>query len=302
MQLSEVERARAELPAQVRRTPVVRGPRPGLVLKCENLQFTGAYKVRAAFTVLKRMPAGRGAALASSGNFARAFATAGRLLGIPTTLVMMEKTEPFKVERTRAAGGLVVLCENRYEARFETLRRLERDEGLVAVDHTEDPTVVAGHGTIGLELCEQVPDLETVVVPVSTGGLLAGVALAVKSRLPKVRVVGVQPSGSRAAVESFRRGQPVTLAVDTVCDALTASRPGALPFELIQRFVDDIVEVPEEAVYPAVKELAVESKLVVEPGAAVGLAAVACGLVQGPCCLLLSGGNIDPARLGRILS
>ncbi len=303
-----IEGARSRLPATLRRTPVTPGPKvAGYDLHCkwENLQLTGAYKARAAFSVLASLSQEEkdsGVALTSSGNFARALATAGRQLGVETTLVMMEKTAPYKVEQTRAAGGQVVFCENRYEARYEKLAELA-EKGLYPIDHRTHPGVVCGHGTVGLELSEQFPEVGTVVVPVSTGGLLAGVAVAVKSALPQTRVIGVQPSGSRAWIESWSAGDLRSVEVDTVCDALTASVPGQLPFQLARHWVDEIVEVEEGTVVEAVRRFVLDSKMVVEPGAAVGLAAA---LEQklprdGPLCLVVSGGNISLSRLAQLL-
>ncbi|GBC77886.1 L-threonine ammonia-lyase [bacterium HR08] len=311
---SDIERARAELPPYIRRTPLLRSEELSAALghpiwlKCENLQITGSYKARAAFTLLHRLGEDarrHGVALTSSGNFATAFAYMGRRLGVPTVLVMMRKTSPFKAEQVARLGGEIVWCEDRFEARFETLRRLEAERGLIAINHLEDPTVVIGHGTIGLEILEQLPEVPTVLVPISTGGLIAGIALAVKERHPQASVIGVQPEGSKATYLSFKAGAIVSIPeTRTICDALTATRPGTLMFSLIQRYVDDIVLVADEAVAEAVAWLAREEKLVVEPSGAVGIAALRSGQVtpHGPTVALLSGGNIAPAHLAEILT
>lgn len=311
---SDIERARAELPPYIRRTPLLRSEELSATLghpiwlKCENLQITGSYKARAAFTLLHRLGEDarrRGVALTSSGNFATAFAYMGRQLGVPTVLVMMRKTSPFKAERTARFGGEIVWCEDRFEARFETLRRLETERGLIAINHLEDPNVVIGHGTIGAEILEQLPEASTILVPISTGGLIAGIALAVKERNPRASVIGVQPEGSNATYLSFKAGTIVSIPeTRTICDALTATRPGTLMFSVIQRYVDDIVLVTDEAVAEAVAWLAREEKLVVEPSGAVGIAALRSGRVtpHGPTVALLSGGNIAPTRLAEILT
>ncbi len=310
----DLERAHQELPPIIRRTPLLQSEdlsaRLGhpIWLKCENLQITGSYKARAAFTLLNRLDAEhrqRGVALTSSGNFATAFAYMGRRLGVPTVLVMMRRTSPFKAERTKRYGGEIVWCEDRFEARLETLRKLEAERGLVAINHMEDPRVVLGHGTIGVEILQQLPDVRTLLVPISTGGLIAGVALALKERNPRASVIGVQPEGSNATYLSFREGRIVTIPeTRTICDALTATRPGQLMFSLIQRYVDDIVLVTDEEVREAVAWLAREEKLVVEPSGAVGLAALRAGKVipSGPTVALLSGGNIAPAQLAEIMT
>ncbi|MCS6863247.1 MAG: threonine/serine dehydratase, partial [Abditibacteriales bacterium] len=308
--LNDIRIAQSELPSVIRRTPMLpseelsaaTGSR--VFLKCENLQVTGSYKVRAAFTILNRLSAEqkqRGAALSSSGNFASAFAYMGRLLGVPTTIVMMQKTVPFKVEKTQRYGGEILFCENRYEARFEALARLQRERGIVAINHLEDANVIIGHGTIGAEIMEQLPDADAVLVPVSTGGLIAGVATAVKQIKPAAQVIGVQPEGANATYLSFQRGEIVKIsAVNTICDALTATYPGALPWEHIQRYVDDVVTVSDEEVKDAVVCLAEDAKCVVEAGGAVTVAALRTGKVSLPgktVVALLSGGNIAPATL-----
>jgi len=314
--LDEIRAAADALPRQVRRTPLLplAEELPGggsLFAKCENLQQTGSYKLRAAFTVLTRLSPdeqARGAALSSSGNFAAAFAWAGRTLGIPTTVVMMQKTQPYKIERTRQMGARVVLCENRFEARFETLERLAATEGLVAIDHLEDRAVLCGHGTVGLEILEDLPEVEVVLVPVSTGGLLAGVAAAIKALRPQVEVIGVQPEGNDSTWRSVRAGHPVSIPeVQTLCDALTSTRPGHLPFAHIQALVSGIELVGETEIVQAVRWLADSAKLVVEPGGAVGVAhlqpwALAPRFAGRRVCVLLSGGNLAPERLAGFLT
>ncbi len=316
LRLDEIRAAAAALPPQVRRTPLIplleTLPDGGsLYAKCENLQRTGSYKLRAAFTVLTRLSPeerARGAALSSSGNFAAAFAWAGRILGIPTTVVMMQRTQPYKIERTRQMGARVVLCEDRFEARFETLKRLSAEEGMVAIDHLEDRSVLCGHGTVGLEILQDLPDVEVVLVPVSTGGLLAGVAAAIQALGPQIEVVGVQPEGNDSTWRSLQAGHPVSIPeVQTLCDALTSTRPGNLPFAHIQALVSGIELVGEPEIVQAVRWLADSAKLVVEPGGAVGVAhlrpwALAPRLSGRKACVLLSGGNLAPERLADFLT
>lgn len=315
--LDEIREAAAALPPWVRRTPILPVDWPHmddgkrLHLKCENLQQTGSYKIRAAWTVLSRLSPeqrARGAALSSSGNFAAAFAYAGRKLGIPTTVVMMKQTQPNKVQRTRALGAEVVLCEDRFEARFETLRALEAERGITVIDHMENRDVLCGHATVGLEIVEDLPEVEVVLVPVSTAGLLAGVAAAVKALRPEVGVLGIQPAGNDSTWRSLQAGHPVSIPeVHTVCDALTSTRPGGLPFAHVKELVRTIEIVSEDEVVDAVRWLAAEQKLVVEPGAAVGAAFFvisnrAIHLEEFSVCILLSGGNIAPERLARFLT
>lgn len=309
--VDQIERARASLPAAVVHTPAIHSEDlPGgadVWFKLENLQVTGSYKARAAFTILNNLAPeqkARGAALSSSGNFASAFAYMGRLLGIPTAVVMMNRTSPLKVEKSRRYGAEIVLCGDDFEARWQTLDRLQEERGIAAVNTFESEDVITGHGTIGLEILEDLPNVDTVLVPVSSGGLLAGLATAVKERRPGARVVGVQPEGSNAVTESLRRGEPVRIpAVRTICDALIAQTPGRLPFAHLQRYVDEMVLVTDDEVKQAIAWLVEHGKLVVEAGGAVGVAALLAGktAARGRTVVLLSGGNIAPATLAQYL-
>lgn len=313
--VGQIREAAERLPPYIARTPLL--PFVPLSeslgfevwLKCENLQLTGSYKARAAAHILNSLNEEErraGVALSSSGNFAAAFAYLGRKLGIPITVVMMERTSPTKVARTRDWGAEVVLCANRHDARFEVLDQLQRERGCVKVDHFEDLRVVAGHGTIGLEIAEALAELDTILVPSSSGGLIAGVAVAVKALCPKARVVGVQPEGSNAMTLSWRAGRLVDIGEPkTICDALVAQRPGKVPFDHVMKYVDDFVLVSDKEVEQAVRLLAFHAKLVTEPGGAVGVAALMAGKVQplrrGPAVALLSGGNIRPELLAGLV-
>lgn len=308
--LDQIRTARAQLPSDVLHTPLLCAAQLGAApvwLKAESLQTTGSYKLRAAFTVLRNLsPEERrhGAAISSSGNFAGAWAYAGRALGIPVAVVMQEKTSPYKVERTRTYGAEVVLCENHFEARFETLAALERDRGMRAINTFEHPDVIAGHGTIGIEILEDLPEVDNILVPMSSGGLIAGIATAVKQSRPGVRVYGVQPTGSHAVHTSRQRGEVTRIdRVETICDALVAQFPGSLPFAHIRRYVDDTVLVSDTEVKQAIYWLVDRMKLVVEAGGAVCVAALLTGRLAPPgrTVALLSGGNIMPEVLAAYL-
>jgi threonine dehydratase len=312
--VQQIAEARERLPSAVVHTPMLLNEelsqriQKRVYFKCDNLQVTGSYKARGAFTILNNLPPeqkARGAALSSSGNFAQAFAYMGRLLGIPTTVVMMEKTAPFKVERTRKFGAEVMLVSNDFERRFEVLRELKEQKGIHPVFTFEDPDVVIGHGTLGLEIVDDHPEPATVLVPVSSGGLISGVATAIKERIPNARIIGVQPEGANATYLSWKRGEVVRLAsVDSICDALIAQYPGDLMFAHMQRYVDDVVMVTDEQVKEAIRFVAEYGKLVVEPGGAVAVAALLSGAVRPATESViahLSGGNIALARLAEYL-
>lgn len=291
--------------------PLARNPsevgREELLLKAENLQVTGAYKPRAAFTVLGSLTAEqrkRGVVLSSSGNFAQAFAYAGAVLGIPIVVVMMEQTSASKVEATRAYGAEVVFCGTEFFAREPTVLEIASKRGMTPIDIYETPEVMIGHGTIGLEILEQVPDVTTVLVPISSGGLSAGVAVAVKESDPSIRVIAVQPERANAAHLSWQRGEPTTIDHwDSLADALSARRPGTLPFEHLLRYLDDILLISEAELAAAFSTVLYRAKTLVEPAGAVAPAAYLSGKVRAPgkTVAILSGGNVDAEVVRRLL-
>lgn len=300
-ELGLLQQARSRLPEELQPPPLLR--RGGFTLACESLQVTGSYKVRAVCHLLEELrgalPPG-GLALASSGNFAVALAWAGQRYGVPVTAVMMRRSHPWKVARVQAYGGRIVFCGDSTDERTEALKRLAGE--ACVVDHLVDPRVLVGHATLGLDLAPA--QARAVVVPASTGGLLASVALACKQLDPGVRVVGVQPEAANAMVSSFRAGEMRRLdSVTTECDALTANRPGDLPLQLALEWVDDMVTVSEAEIRTAVRWLAEEAKLVVEPGGAAAVAACLNGSVprEPGSCAVVSGGNMAPERLAEWL-
>lgn len=307
--VEQIREAAAKLPPQIVRTPLLVSEDLGEIagtpvwFKPECLQVTGSYKARATFTMLNNLTPEqkqRGAALSSSGNFAAAWAYMGRLLGIPTAVVMQEKTSPLKVDKARRYGAEIILCPNDFDARWRTLFALEPERGIKSINTFEYADVLRGHGTIGLEMAQDMPDVGTVLIPVSSGGLIAGAATAIKELCPNARVIGIQPEGSAAAAESFRAKSVVRIPeVNTICDALIAAHPGTLPFAHIQRYVDDFATVSDEEVKAAIRWLVEKAKLVVEAGGAVCAAALLSGKVrpQGKTIVLLSGGNIQPKTL-----
>lgn len=312
--VAEIELAREALPPQVVRTPVLLSEELSAIagaetwLKMENLQVTGSYKSRAAFTILNNLTTdqkSRGAALSSSGNFASAFAYMGRLLGIPTAVVMMQGTSPFKVDKCRRYGAEIVLTPPIFEERWRVLDQLQTERGIAAINTFEYPDVISGHGTIGLEMLDDLSELDTVLIPVSSGGLIAGVATAIKARSPATKVYGVQPEGSNAVTESLRVGEPTRIPeVRTICDALIAQTAGRLPFEHIQRFVDGMILVSDDEVKDAIRWLVSHGKVVAEAGGAVCVAALLTGKApaRGRTIALVSGGNIDPLVLAAYLN
>ena len=312
--LDDIERTRAGLPDVVRRTPILPLARDSaevgneaLFLKCENLQVTGAYKVRAAFAVMNALTPeqrAKGVVLASSGNFAQAFAYAGALTGTPIVIVMLDRASPYKVEATRGYGAEVVFCGNDALSRQPTVEKIGRERGMMAIDTWEERPIAMGHGSIGLEIVEDMPSVETVLVPVSSGGVAAGIAAAVKLRRPDVRVVGVQPENANAAYVSMQRGEPTTINHwDSIADGLSAVRPGVFPFRHLQAFMDEIVLVSERDIAVAFRTLLFRSKILAEPAGGAPAAAFLSGRVPQDrrTVAAVTGGNVTEAMVAQML-
>jgi threonine dehydratase len=308
--LQDIEAAAAGLPAVVRRTPLLpcalvptEIAAERLFLKLENLQVTGAFKVRAAFTVVASLSSQqrkRGIVLASSGNFAQAFALAGRHYGIPITVVMLATTSPYKIDATTALGAQVDLFAGPALARQQRVEELGRLSGMTVIDTWEEPSIVAGHATIGREILQDMPDVEQVLVPVSSGGMAAGVAAAIKLMAPGVRVIGVQPAGANAAWLSMKAGHPVSIDTwSSIADGLSARRPGEYPFSHLQRFLDDIVLVEESDIGAAHVALRRCANVVAEPAGAVAAAAFIAKRIDVArrTVAVVSGGNLTDATL-----
>ena len=300
-----IRKAREALPSVIRRTPIIPFSRDSaevgrekLFLKAENLQVTGAYKPRAAFTVINFLSPeerAKGVVLSSSGNFAQGFAYAGACLGVPIVVVMMDRASPYKVEATRGYGAEVVFCGNDPLARQPKVATIARARGMTEIDTWENHMVVAGHASIGLEIVEDFPDVETILVPVSSGGLSAGVSTAVKLSRPDVKVIGVQPVKANAAYVSMQKGEPTTIDYwDTLADGLSAVRPGVVPFLHLQKHLDEIVLVSEEDLAAAFRKLLFRAKLMGEPAGVVAPAAYLAGKVDvdRKTVAILSGGNV----------
>jgi threonine dehydratase len=278
-------------------------------LKLENLQMTGAYKERGALNKLLLMSAAdreRGLIAASAGNHAQAVAYHAGRLGVKATIVMPEATPIMKVANTRAHGARVVLHGANYDEAYAEARRLEHVEKLTFVHPFDDPEVIAGQGTIALEILEQEPDVDAVVVPVGGGGLVSGIAVALKALRPSARVVGVESEMLPCMLQAVEAGRPVTLEpANTVADGIAVKRAGDLTFEHVKRYVDEIVTVSEEEIASAILYLLEREKTVVEGAGAVGVAAVMQRKIRGlegkKIVVVVSGGNIDVNLVARVI-
>ena len=311
--MDDIRRVREHVAPYIRRTPVVPLARDAsevgherLFLKLESLQVTGAYKPRAAFAVMHSLTPeerARGVVLTSSGNFAQAFAYAGRLMSSPIVVVMLRQSSPYKIEAAKAYGAEVVLVEDAL-TRQPVVEEVARERGMTAIDSWEHPFVTRGHGSLGLEIVEQLPEVETVLVPVSSGGGAAGVATAVKLARPDVRVIGVQPKRANAAYVSLQQGRPVTIDYwDSIADGLSARRPGEFPFRHLQEYLDEIVLIEERDIADAFRSLLFQGKVLAEPAAVVAAAGFLSGKVDagGRTVACVTGGNVTEAVVRRLL-
>ena len=314
IELKDIEAARNALPPMIRRTPIIPLARDSAeigrercFLKCENLQVTGAYKVRAAFTMLNALPEEtrtKGVVMTSSGNFAQAFAYAGRTMNVPITVVMLDSTSPYKVAVTEGHGAKVHFCGTDALARQPTVERLASEGGLTAIDTWEEPQITAGHGSIGLEILEDCPDVQQVLVAVSSGGCAAGIATAIKLLRPEVKVIGVQPERANAAYVSLQEGKPVTIDYwDSIADGLSAVRPGALPFRHLQRYLDDIVLISEADIANAFCTLLYRAKVLGEPAGVVATAAFLASKVDTSLTTVatVTGGNLTAETMRKLI-
>jgi threonine dehydratase len=276
-------------------------------LKLENLQRTGSFKTRGAYVRISRLSEterSNGVVAASAGNHAQGVALSASLLGIKSTVFMPEGAPIPKVRATQAYGAEVVFHGQYLDQALEAAKAFAEETGAVLIHPFDHADIVIGQGTCGLEIVEQVPDVRTVVVPTGGGGLLAGVAIAVKSLKPDVRVVGVQAAGAAAYPKSLAQGRPVPLQeMRTIADGIAVGCPGQITFDAVQEYVDDVVTVSEDSISRALLSIAERAKQVVEPAGAAGVAAMLDDPTrfETPAVAILSGGNIDPLLLGKVI-
>jgi threonine dehydratase len=318
--LNEIQAARQRIRAGAWRTPLL--PYPGdarLWLKAENLQPMGAFKIRGAYNAIASLSAdarARGVVAHSSGNHAQAVAYAARALGVKAVIVMPQNAPSIKRTKTQEYGAEVVTVGNASSERAAKAEALAAEFGLVPVPPFDDECVIAGQGTLGLEILEDASDVDLVLVPVSGGGLISGVAAALKlsqrqrQRQPQIRVIGVEPEFAADAQASFRQGRLVGFSAEqvarTAADGLRVQQLGAITWPHVQAYVDDIVTVSEAEIRAAMRALALQAKLVAEPSGAVTTAAWLFHSQSLPSAqrvvAIISGGNVEPEALQAILA
>lgn len=308
-----IDRAAGLLDGVALRTPVegsrhcsalAGGP---VLLKCEHLQRTGSFKIRGAYTriaLLDDEQRAAGVVAASAGNHAQGVALAAQLQGVDAVVFMPSNAPIPKVQATRGYGAEVRFVEGVVDDCLDAAHELAEDDGRVLVHPFDHEDVIAGQGTLGLELAEQAPEVRTVLVPIGGGGLISGTAVALRDRIPDVRIVGVQAAGASSIEPSLRAGAPQMLSsVDTIADGIAVKRPGGLTLPHIAELVDEIVTVPDTTTARAVLLLLERAKQLVEPSGAIGIGALLAGHeVETPAAVVLSGGNIDPLVVRQLVS
>lgn len=312
--IEDIKAAAQRISKAARRTPLLPLPVTGRVfVKMESLQRTGSFKLRGAYNALAQLSPeqrARGVVTHSSGNHGQGLACAASMLGCPATIVIPEGAPQIKVDRTLSWGARVVRCGPSSAEREGTAAAEAEKHGLTLIPPFDHPDVIAGQGTVGLEIVEQLPDVANVLVPVGGGGLISGISLAVKSLKPDVRVFGVEPELAADAGEAFRKREPVrwdsALTTRTIADGVRTQEVGVNNLPLILEHVTGFLTATESSIVEAARFYALEAKLVAEPTGALTLAAwreLPSGespLADGPTVLVLSGGNVAPDLLARL--
>jgi threonine dehydratase len=313
--LADIQAARRVLRGVISATPIMADERltdelgARVFLKAENTQRSGSFKIRGAYNTISRLSAeerARGVIAHSAGNHAQGVALAARLNGIPATIVMPERAPLTKVAATRRYGAEVVLHGATFDDAGARARQIQQERGLTYVHAFNDERVIAGQGTIGLEIVEVLPDLTLLVVPIGGGGLISGIAIAVKALMPDVRIVGVQAAGCAPVPASLAAGEPVTApAARTIADGIAVKRPGDLTLPIIRELVDEVVTVDDDEIARGIAHSSQNARQVVEGAGAAGVAALVSGKVAvqpgDTVCTTLAGGNIDGNLLARVL-
>lgn len=311
--LDNVYKASYVLRNVVRQTDVLPAPkiRPGydLYLKTENLQVTGSFKVRGAYYKMSQLSEeekARGVIACSAGNHAQGVALAAQKNGIKAVICLPDGAPISKVEATRSYGAEICLVDGVYDDAYAKALQLRDEEGYTFIHPFDDPDVIAGQGTIAIELTEQIPDMDAVIVPIGGGGLISGIAYTIKNLNPKIKVYGVQASGAPSMLNSIHDAQIETLnSVKTIADGIAVKQPGSLTYDLCAKYVDDIVTVTDDEISAAILTLMEQHKLVTEGAGAVPVAAAMFNkldLEGKKTVCLLSGGNIDVTILSRVIT
>ncbi|MGL5354769.1 MAG: threonine ammonia-lyase, partial [Clostridium sp.] len=276
-------------------------------MKCENLQLTGAYKLRGALNKISTLcdeQKSKGVVCSSAGNHAQGVAYASSLSNVKSTIVMPNTTPYLKVDSTQKFGGNVILHGDCYDDAYNEARRIEKEQGLIFLHPFNDIDVIYGQGTLALEIFEEVPDVDIIICPIGGGGLISGVALAAKEINPKVKIIGVQAEGASAMFESFNKGTLTSISnVNTIADGIAVKTPGDITFSIIKEYVDEIVTVSDNEIVEAFLTLSESHKLIAEASGATSLAAlrkIEC--TNKKIVSVISGGNIDMFTISSLIN
>ena len=312
--LQDIHEARERLKPHIRHTPLLRAEKIEkaagcqVYLKPETLQVTGAFKIRGALNKSLSLPKeaiANGLIATSSGNHAQGLAYAARMLGVKALLVIPVTAPKAKIANTRALGAEVILFDGDTAARWKRVYEIAAENHYAVVHAFEDPLVMAGQGTIGCEILEDLEDVDTVIVPMGGGGLISGIATAIKETKPSVRVVGAEPALTPKYFHSRLNKQRTSLPLkNTIADGLRLSVPGQNPYPIIEKYVDEIVLVEDEHIVAGMRTLARDAKLIAEPAASIGIGALLAGALKvrpdEKVCAVLTGGNWDLPELAEI--
>ena len=313
--IDDIEAARSALRGIIVETPLLSSDRlsgdvgGNIFIKAENTQRAGSFKLRGAYTKMRTLSAEqrqRGVIAHSAGNHAQGVALAAQLLGVRATVVMPEYAPLSKVAATKRYGAEVVLHGQSFDDAGTHAAGLQAERGLTYVHAFDDPLVVTGQGTLGLEILDALPDVDTLIVPIGGGGMISGVATAVKARRPSVRIIGVQAEGCPSIRLSLAAGKPVVVPIArTIADGIAVKKPGEVTLPLIRELVDEVVTVDEDEIARGIVYVLQNVRLVAEGAGAVGIAALLTGKVrvrrEERVCVVLSGGNIDANFLARVI-
>ncbi len=311
--LDKIYQAAHVLKKVAKQTEVIAAPKINrnaeVYLKTENLQVTGSFKLRGAYykiSTLSEEEKQRGVIACSAGNHAQGVALAARESGIPAVICLPETAPISKVQATKSYGAEVVLVKGVYDDAYEEALRLQKEKGYTFVHPYDDEMVIAGQGTIGLELLDQIPDLDAVVVPIGGGGLISGIAFAVKNLNPNCKVYGVQAAGAASMYEAVKAHEIKALpSVSTIADGIAVKKPGSLTFECVEKYVDEVVTVTDDEISTAILTLIEQQKLISEGAGAVSVAAVMFDKIDvkdKKVACVVSGGNIDVTILSKVIS
>lgn len=312
--IQDIREAQERLKPHIKHTPLLRAEKIEdavgcqLYLKPETLQITGAFKIRGALNKalsLTRDEISNGLIATSSGNHAQGIAYAARMLGVKAILVVPVTTPKIKIENTKAMGAEVVLFDGDTAARWKKVCEIAEENKYAAIHGFEDPLVMAGQGTIGCEILADLEDVDTVIVPLGGGGLISGIATAIKETKPSVRVIGAEPALTPKYYYSRINKERTSLPLkNTIADGVRISVPGQNPYPIIEKYVDEIVLVEDEHIIAGMRALARDAKLIAEPAASIGIGALLAGSIKvkpdEKVCAVLSGGNWDLSDLADV--